>query len=109
MVKGHRIEKRVQIEDFRNMIDRFTESDIITTEHTFFRLKQGDRKVFKDVIIKDYLLGQEPVLVGLQFNRNYAVFYRHGKDVLKIILDIQADTIYLVTFYLMNKDQIPRL
>jgi hypothetical protein len=109
MVKGHKIEKRVKIEDFRDMMDRFTEYDLITTEHTFFRLRQGDRKVFKDIIIKDYLLGQEPLLVGLQFNRNYAVFYRYGKDILKIILDVQADKIYVVTFYIMNKDQLPRL
>ena len=62
-----------------------------------------------DKIIKEYILVQEPVLVGVQFNRNYAVFYRYGKDVLKIILDIQADNMYVVTFYIITKDQIPRL
>lgn len=109
MIKGHKIERKIKIKDYLAIISNFTEEQIYTTDHTFFRLKEKERKVFKDRLIKEFILGQDPILVGIQYNRNYAVFYKHKKDILKIILDIQPTKINVVTFYIIDNKQIPRI
>lgn len=109
MIKGHKIEKRVEVQNFISIIEEFSGKDVSTTKHTFFRLKEADRKIFKESIIKECILRQDPVYVGIQFNGLYAVFYGYGKDMVKMILDIQSDKIYVVTFYIISKGQIPRI
>jgi hypothetical protein len=109
MIKGHKIEKKVNTESFLDNIKQHDEKDVVATNHTFFRLKEKERKVFKDRIIKDVILSQTPILVGLQYNKNHAVFYKYDKDTLKIILDIQPAKISIVTFYIIDNDQVPRI
>jgi len=109
MIKGHQIQKKVKIGTFSDIINQYKEEDIRTTKHTFFRLREKERKVFKDKVIKEYLLEQEPVLVGIQHNGNYAVFYRYNKDLLKVILDIQTPSINIVTFYIIDNNQMPKI
>lgn len=109
MIKGHRIEKKIEVNDFISLVKDFKENDIITTKHTFFRLREDDRKIFKDKIIKEIILSQSPVLAGIQHNRLYAVFYKYEKNILKILLDIQANKINLVTFYIIDNQQLPRI
>lgn len=110
MIKGHRIERKIEVKDFLDIISGFKEEDILTTEHTFFRLSQKQRKIFKDKIIKDYLCGANPVFVGVQYNGNYAVFYDYDKNnAARVMIDIQAGKVYVVTFYLVGKEKIPRM
>ena len=110
MVKGHRIEKKVEVETFLDIIKNYTKDRINTTDHTFFRLSEKQRKIFKDEVLKEYLLAKTPILVGIQFNGNYAVFYDYSKnEVLRLMLDIQSNKIEIVTFYLPDKTQMPRL
>jgi len=110
MVKGHKIEKKVEVETFLETIKNYTEEQIITTQHTFFRLDEEERKIFKESMLKEYLLAKVPILAGIQHNRNYAVFYDYSKnEALRLILDIQADKIEIVTFYIIDKSEIPRL
>ena len=110
MVKGHRIEKKVEIQTFLDTIKNYTKDQINTTNHTFFRLDEKQRKIFKDEVLKDHLLTKIPILVGIQFNGNYAVFYDYSKnEVLRLMLDIQPSKIEIVTFYLPDKTQVPRL
>lgn len=93
-----------------DIIKSYTEEQITTTQHTFFRLAEKQRKIFKYIVIRDYLLIKSPVLVGIQYNQLYAVFYDYGKnEALKLILDIQPNKIEIVTFHIINKEQIPRL
>ena len=110
MVKGHRIEKKVETKEFLETIKNYTKEQIITTQHTFFRLNEQQRKIFKESVLKEYLLAKMPILVGIQFNGNYAVFYDYSKnEVLRLMLDIQPNKIEIVTFYLPDKTQVPRL
>ena len=46
MIKGHKIKSIIIIGYFLDMIKQFNENDIHTTKHTFFRLKEGQRKIF---------------------------------------------------------------
>ena len=110
MVKGHRIEKGVEVKTFLETIKNYTKEQIITTQHTFFRLNEQQRKIFKESVLKEYLLAKTPTLVGIQFNGNYAVFYDYSKnEVLRLMLDIQPNKIEIVTFYLPDKTQVPKL
>jgi len=43
MVKGHRIEKKVEVETFLDIIKSYTRDQINTTDHTFFRLNEQQR------------------------------------------------------------------
>ena len=49
------------------------------------------------------------MLVGLQKNGCYAVFYRYGNDILRVILDMQINKIEIVTFYIIDKKQLPEI
>lgn len=110
MVKGHKIKEEIEIAIFTDIISNIKEEDINTTKHTDFRLNEAQRKVFKDRVIKEFIKGQKPVLVGIQYNNCYAVFYSYDKSqALKVILDIQGNKCEIVTFYIIDKDKIPRI
>ena len=110
MAKGHRIEKRIGVKTFLETIKNYNQEQIVTTQHTFFRLNEEERKIFKESVLKEYLTAKIPILVGIQFNGNYAVFYDYSKnEVLRLTLDIQPNKIEIVTFYLPDKTQVPRL
>ena len=110
MTKGHKIEKKVEVKAFLDTLKSYTKDQINTTDHTYFRLSEKQRKIFKDEVLKEYLLAKIPILVGIQFNGNYAVFYDYSKnEVLRLMLDIQPNKIVIVTFYQPDKTQVPRL
>ena len=67
-------------------------------------------EIFKESVLKKYLTSKVPILVGIQYNFNYAVFYDYSKqEALRMILDIKPDKIKIVTFYLTEKSEMPRL
>ena len=107
VVKGHRIEKEIKIEEFIELIGNYSKSNINCTHHAFFRLSEKQRKLFKCEDIKEYLLGKKPILVGIQYNKNYAVFYKNGENIIRIMLDVAPKRIDVVTFYFIDKKQIP--
>lgn len=110
MVSGHRIEKKIPVEEFLETLTNYNREDIFCTKHTFFRLSEEQRNVFKCDTIRDFLLGQTPKLVGVQFNQLYAVFYPHKKgEFIRIVLDIHPRKIEVVTFYILDPTQLPRL
>ena len=110
MAKGHMIEKKIEVKTFLETIKNYNQEQIVTTQHTFFRLNEEERKIFKESVLKAYLTANIPILVGIQFNGNYAVFYDYSKnEVLRLMLDIQPNKIEIVTFYLPDKTQVPRL
>ena len=107
MADSHRIVRIIEINEFIQIIKYYNENQIIITKHTTFRLNQEQRKIFKDEMLKDLIMNQVPMLVGLQTNNSYAAFYRCEQEILKLILDIKIDKINAVTFYITNK--LPRL
>ncbi|MCK4670503.1 MAG: hypothetical protein KAT43_04830 [Nanoarchaeota archaeon] len=110
MIKGHRIEKKEEIETFLERIRHYTKDQIECTKHTFFRLSEKQRKIFKSEDIKRILLESTPLLVGIQFNGNYATFYKFKENkIIRIALDIIPQKIEVVTFMILDKYQVPRL
>jgi hypothetical protein len=45
MVDGHKIKKRIEINKFLEQIREYDKGDVETTEHTFFRLNEKQRKI----------------------------------------------------------------
>ncbi len=110
MIRGHRIEKREDIRKFLQTIGYYTEDNIYCTQHTFFRLSEKQRKVFKCENLKEFLLEKQPILVGIQYNNSYTAFYDYKENkVIRIILDIKPKEIQIVTFYIIDKKQLPRI
>ena len=110
MLEGHKIKKKLEPEKFLEEIKKLKPEQIIITEHTFFRLAEKQRKVYKDRIIKEFLFEKVPILVGIQHNDNYSVYYSYNElEALKIILGMYPDKVYVVTFYITNKNQIPKI
>ena len=108
VVTGHRIERKVEIDEFLELMKNYSKEKIECTKHTFFRLSEKQRKIFKDEDILRYILEQKPIFVGTQYNGAYAVFYDYKeKDVIRIVLDIKPNKIEVVTFYIIDKKQVP--
>lgn len=110
MIKGHRIEKEIRKQEFLDIISNYSTSQIKCTEHTFFRLSEEQRKLFKCEELKTFLLEKVPVFAGLQYNSNYAVFYAYKENLaIRLILDISLKEIQIITFYMIEKKDIPRM
>jgi len=109
MVEGNKIVEKVEIEDFIELVRRYSSEQIECTNHTFFRLSEEQRKVFKCDNLKEYILYENPIRVGMQKNKNYAVFYKYNKKVMRMIIDVQMSKINIVTFYFIEQNQIPRI
>jgi len=105
MILSHNKKAKVSIKEFSEKIT-LLKDNIMTTKHTFFRLSEKQRKVYDEKVIKDILLNQRPLEIWEQENGNNAVFYTFKENkVIKIILDIQPDKVYIVTFYILTKEQ----
>ncbi len=100
MFDSTKIKKRVNIEDFIKLIQKYSPEEIECTQHTFFRLSQKQREIFTCESLKKILKQEKPFLAGVQHNDNYAVFYKHQNKNLKIILSIndRKINIYQRTF-----------
>jgi len=104
-----KIEKRVDIEEFIKFIREYGEGQVECSEHTFFRLSEKQRKVYTCNELKRIITKESPFLGGIQYNKNYAVFYKHKNKNLKIIINISDRKVKIVTFYFIEEWQIPRI
>lgn len=108
MIGSHKIEELVGVEKFTKWIKSFDPDKVFCSEHTFFRLSEKQSEVFNCDAIKEYLFNRKPVLVGIQYNGCYALFYKYNKRrFLRIIIDIKVHKINVVTFYIVEKNQLP--
>jgi hypothetical protein len=56
--------------------------------------------------LKDFIINKKPIEVWIQENNHFATFYDfENNKVIKIILHFFEEKIYIVTFYLLNKEQ----
>ncbi|MCK4647525.1 hypothetical protein KAT24_01180 [Candidatus Pacearchaeota archaeon] len=109
MVSGHKIKTKIELNEFLERIREYEKKDIEPTKHTFFRLNEKQREILNEGKIKEILTNEIPILVGIQYNNLWAVFYKYENDFIRIIIDIQLNKIYIVSFYLIDKTQIPRI
>ena len=106
---GNLLKKKVNVEEFLTILEKYENEMIECTDHTFFRLSQSQRKIFKCEELRKIIKQQKPFLVGLQYNGNYAVFYKHMNKTMRIILRLDVRKINIVTFYFIEDWQIPKI
>jgi len=110
MLTGNKIIKKIDTKEFLDKIKEYSANQIECTTHTFFRLNEKQRQTFTCEKLKEFLIHEEPFLVGLQKNNNYAVFYKYKENkFIRIIIDIDIRKINIVTFYFIFQQQIPRI
>jgi len=107
MLDEHNLKEKIKVSEFIKKIKDYGENNIESTNHTFFRLNQKQRKIYTEEQLKTIIFNDIPVEVGVEKNGNYAVIYNfnEGKNRLKILLDLSPKKVYIVTFYILNKDQ----
>ena len=73
------------------------------------QVKPETERIFHVRHAKNFLINQVPLVVGIQYNGNYAVYYtfKEGK-IIKIILSFRPDIIKIVTMIIVEKWQLPR-
>ena len=108
MFNETKIEKRIDIEEFIKFIQEYNKGQIECTPHTFFRLSEKQRKIYTCDELKKILTKEKPFLIGIQYNKNYAVFYKYENKNLKMIVNIINRKIKRVTFYFIEQWQIPK-
>ncbi len=79
LITGHKIKQFIEVNAFINNIKYIGKENIKTTAHTFFRLEE--RKLFKDNNLIEFIVSETPILVGLQNNNLYAIFYSFDKKI----------------------------
>lgn len=109
MLESTKIIKKRSIEKLFGTIKKFSKENIECTPHTFFRLSEKQRKIFTCDELKEILLKKKPFLTGIQHNENHALFYKHQKKNLKIIINVNHRKIKIVTFYFIREWQIPKI
>ena len=109
MFNETKIRKKVGVKEFLDFIKDYKKDQIECTHHTFFRLSEKQRKIFTCDGLRKVLLNKRPFLVGVQYNENYALFYKYKNRNLKIIVNIFNRKIKIVTFYFIEQWQIPKI
>ena len=107
MFDEHKIKEKVKVSSFVKKIERYGHSNIETTTHTFFRLSEKQRKIYTEKDLKKIVFEDRPLEVSIQKNGNYAVIYTYDKEqkLLKVLLDLSTNKVYIVTFYILNRRQ----
>jgi hypothetical protein len=99
------IKEKLKVTSFLKKIEKFNENNLIITPHAMFRLNEKQRKIYQDTILKKILFTEKPLEVGVQFNGCLALIYNYGLSILKMVVDLKIDKLYIVTFYILNKEQ----
>ncbi len=80
---------------------------ITLSPHARDRLNDAQRKFFTEEELRKIIIREVPILVGIQHNGRYALFYRRSRGFTKIICANVAHSLEIITF--INLDQLPNL
>jgi hypothetical protein len=105
MFNEHKIKGKLKISEFSKLIIKYDDKNIEATGHTFFRLSEKQRKIYTEEELKKIISNDKPIEIGIQNNGNYSVIYNYKEKYLKILLDFTPNKIYIVTFYILNREQ----
>ena len=109
MFEDTKIKKSVEINEFVGFIKQYGKKQIECTPHTFFRLSEKQRKIYTCEGLREILINETPFLVGFQYNKNYAVFYKYNNKNLKMIVTLSNRKVKIVTFYFIGEWQVPKI
>ncbi|MEW5896472.1 MAG: hypothetical protein AB1668_02165 [Nanoarchaeota archaeon] len=101
-----RIIKEVGYFEFKEFIDKF-KGKIKVNPHTYFRLNEMQRKVYKDEVLIKLLTEEKPAFIGVQKNQNYAAFFSKKQGYLRLMFKVSKEDIEIVTFYIT--ESIPKI
>ena len=107
MLDDHKTKEKIKVSEFIKKVKDYGENCIESTKHTFFRLNQKQRKIYTEEMLKKIIFNETPLEVIIQKNGNYAIIYNfnEGKNLLKILVSLTPKKVYIVTFYILNKEQ----
>lgn len=109
MLIDHKIKKFDDPLNFKERLNKYSDNQIECTRHTLFRLSEKQRELFTCASLRKLLLGAVPIKAGIQYNGAYAVFYKHEKErFIRVLIDIKPDKIKIITFYIIEKYQLPK-
>ena len=100
-----KIIKRISGREFKKLLCK-VHNDIRISQHAYFRLSEAQRKIYKAEYLVYAMLKEAPVLVGVQENGRYAVFFRRRASYLRIIFRI-SNYVEIITFFIVNN--VPRI
>ncbi|MBI2232925.1 MAG: hypothetical protein HYU56_03310 [Candidatus Aenigmarchaeota archaeon] len=110
MIIGTMIKKKLDEESFYQKLRNYTRDKIECTHHSFFRFSEEQRKRFNCDFARDILLNQKPILAGLQYNGTSSLFYDfEDNKLLRIMIIFISGRIRVITFYTIEKHQLPKL
>ena len=87
------------------MFESYSLKNFNVTPHAFFRLSEKQRKLYKKDDLINIIHSTRPIEVSIQKNGRYAVIYPFEGRLLKVLFEIYPKKIYIVTFYILNKEQ----
>ena len=107
MLDEHKVKDKIKVSKFTKELRELGYDYIEATGHTFIRLSQKQRKIYTEESLKKIIFNETPLEVSRQKNGNYALTYNYneGKDLLKIFVDWTSLKVYIVTFYILNKEK----
>ena len=109
MLDPNKIKKKVSVNDFIVLIRKYSPDQFEDSGHAFKRLSQKQRGLFTIKEVCNILLKNNPFLVGVQENDNYAAFYKFQGKNLRIIIRLERQKVKIVTFYYVLELQIPKI
>ena len=109
MTDPNKIKRNIPINDFIQVIRKYSHESIEDSEHAFKRLSQRQRELFTIEEVRNILLKDRPFLVGVQENDNHAVFYKHQGKNLRMIIKLESQKVKIVTFYYILEWQVPKI
>ncbi len=109
MFEETKIEKKIDVDEFMSFLKEYKPEQIECSSHTFFRLSEKQRKIFTCEELRNILIKEKPFLVGFQYNKNYAAFYKHQNKNLKLIVNLRDRKIKNSYFYFIEEWQVPKI
>ena len=107
MFDEHKVKEKIKVAEFVRKVKDYGIESIESTAHSFFRLSEKQRKIYTEESLKKIIFNEVPIEVGIEKNGNYALIYNFnaGKELLKILVNFSPNKIYIVTFYILTKEQ----
>ena len=105
MLDEHKVTEKIKVSEFIKEVKEYGYDYIEATKHTFFRLREKQRKIYTEETLKKIIFNETPIEVGREKNGSYAIIYNFNKDLLKIIVNLTPKKVYIVTFYILDKEQ----
>ena len=101
-----RIKKQINSIELTNLLDTY-KSRVKVNSHAYFRISQMQRKIYKEETLITMLTQEKPVLVGIQENNNYAIFFSKKNGYMRLIFKVTKENIEIITFYIT--DHLPKI